>query len=58
MPPGDIARNRAGILATDNVVTQVQAGNGELHFFVNRDAFGADTVGGVEKLGEKYGESG
>ena len=58
MSPVVIAQNLAGSIATDNVVTQVQAVNGYLNFFVNRAAFVAETLGEVEKLGEKYGDSG
>ena len=57
MSPVVIAQNLAGSIATDNVVTQVQAVNGYLNFFVNRAAFVAETLGEVEKLGEKYGDS-
>lgn len=58
MSPVVIAQNLAGSIATDNVVTQVQAVNGYLNFFVNRAAFVAETLVEVEKLGEKYGDSG
>lgn len=55
--PVAIAQKLASEITPDEVVTQVQAVNGYLNFFINRTQFVADTVYGITAAPDAYGTS-
>lgn len=57
MSPVAIAQKLASAITPDDVVTQVQAVNGYLNFFINRAQFVADTVYGITSDPDAFGTS-
>ena len=55
MSPVAIAEKLASEIQTDDVIVNVQAVNGYLNFFVNRNQFICDVLTDVRKSGAKYG---
>ncbi|MBQ9125750.1 MAG: arginine--tRNA ligase [Clostridia bacterium] len=57
MSPVMIAQKLAGEIVCDDVVTKVEAVNGYLNFFVNRNAMVQEVLGEINSQGDKYGNS-
>ena len=55
MSPVAIAEKLAGEIQLDDIIVKVQAVNGYLNFFVNRNQFVNDVLADVIKAGAKYG---
>ncbi|MCH5156529.1 MAG: arginine--tRNA ligase [Clostridiales bacterium] len=55
MSPVAIAEKLASEIQLDNIIVKVQAVNGYLNFFVNRQGFISDVLTDVIKAGKKYG---
>lgn len=57
MSPVMIAQKLASEIACDDVVTKVEAVNGYLNFFVNRNALVTEVLNEINLQGENYGNS-